>query len=173
MNLGICILALPLVILAGGTGWLRYQFEAHGGWIGQHGNLLEAVARIFFFLLAAGAGIMIFSRLRDRLNRETADLDPPVQPDVAWLQSLQSSAANRITEDDRKAIAMFVELIVDPARRRSRLTETIDLDERAVVQQVSISFSLPNADDGGRALYVPVLQPLKGDLEGAQIGRRG
>ncbi|MFF0177345.1 hypothetical protein [Micromonospora profundi] len=164
MNLGIFIVALPLVMLAGSTGWLRYRFEARGGWVGQHGDLLEAVARIVFFLLAAGVGILIFRRLRDRLNHETVDPEPPVQPDVAWLQSLQSSAASRITEDDRKAIAMFVELVVDPARRRSRLTETIDLDERAVVQQVSISFSLPDADDGGRMLYVPVLQPLKGEL---------
>ncbi|SCG39529.1 hypothetical protein [Micromonospora inositola] len=164
MNFAIYILAIPLIILAGGTGWLRHRFDGNGGWIGRHGDLLEAAGRIFFFLLAAAVGLLIFSRLRDRLGRETADPEPPVDPDVAWLQELQKSAASRITEDDRKAIAMFVELIVDPARRRSRLTETIDLDERAVVQQVSISFSLPHAENGGRVLYVPVVQPRKGEL---------
>ncbi|SCL20522.1 hypothetical protein GA0070624_2018 [Micromonospora rhizosphaerae] len=164
MNLVICVLGVPLVILAGSTGWLRHRFDGNGGWSGRHGDLLEAAGRIFFLFLAASVGILIFSRLRDRLSRETADPEPPADPDVAWLQDLQKSAASRITEDDRKAIAMFVELIVDPARRRSRLTETIDLDERAVVQHVSISFSLPHTDNGGRVLYVPVVQPRKGEL---------
>lgn len=164
VNVTIFVFALPVVTLAGSTGWLRHRFDENGGWLARHGDLLEAAGRIFFLLLAAGAGVWIFSRLRERLNHETADPEPPVEPDVAWLQDLQKSAANRITEDDRKAIAMFVELIVDPARRRSRLTETIDLDERAVVQQVSISFSLPHADDGGRVFYVPIVQPRKGEL---------
>ncbi|MFC4018842.1 hypothetical protein ACFOW4_12945 [Micromonospora sp. GCM10011542] len=107
---------------------------------------------------------MIFGRLRQSLGEEKAVAQRPGQPDVPWLQRLQASAIERLTEHDRKAIAMFVELIVDPASSRSRLTETIDLDERAVTQQVSISFTLPDAEDGGRALYIPVLQPMKGEL---------
>ncbi|WP_130332393.1 hypothetical protein [Micromonospora kangleipakensis] len=164
MNLAICVVAVPLAVLAGATGWLRHRFDGYDGWLHDHGDLLEAAARMLLLLPAIALAMWIFARLRERLSHDTPMPEQPTQPDVAWLQGLQTSAIERLTEHDRKAIALFVELIVDPARSRSRLTEVIDLDHRAVTQQVTISFSLPTAEDGGQALYVPVLQPMKGEL---------
>ncbi|MFE9691536.1 hypothetical protein [Micromonospora sp. NPDC005806] len=164
MNFTICLVAVPLAILAGGTGWLRDLVDEDPGWLADHGNLLEAVARIVALLPAIVLGAWIFHRLRERLINDNGKSDAPAQPDVDWLQDLQRSAIDRLEQHDRKAIALFVQLIIDPARGRSRLTEVIDLDHRAVTQQVTITFSLPPTEDGGKAFYIPVLQPLKGEL---------
>lgn len=164
MNLAFAGAAAVLVTAAGATGWLRHRLDAYGEWFVRNGNLLEGLARTLCLTAALILGGVIFSRLRQRLGEEKTVAQRPGQPDVPWLQRLQASAAERLSEQDRKAITMFVELIVDPARSRSRLAETVDLDERAVRQQVSISFALPDAEEGGRALYIPILQPIKGEL---------
>lgn len=164
MNIAFAGAAAVLVTAAGATGWLRHRLDEYGEWFVRNGNLLEGLARTLCLTAALILGGVIFSRLRQRLGEEKTVAQRPGQPDVPWLQRLQASAAERLSEQDRKAITMFVELIVDPARSRSRLAETVDLDERAVRQQVSISFALPDAEDGGRALYIPILQPIKGEL---------
>ncbi|MET9298693.1 hypothetical protein ABZX66_05145 [Micromonospora aurantiaca] len=162
MNLIICVVAAPLVILAGSTGWLRHQFDAQGGWLATHGDWLEGAARLFFLVLAVGIALLMFGRLRERLAGETKVVETPVLPSISTLRRLQAAAVDGY-QQDADAVALFVELIVDPGKFRSRLTEAIDHDERAVVQQVTVSFSLPLLDANG-PLYLPVLQPLKGEL---------
>ena len=163
-NVVIGLVAVLLTILAGATGWLRYRFKQESGWLHDYADVLEAGARVTLVLISAGLALWIFARLRERLGRDQPMSESVTPPDVAWLQGLQEAARERLDAQDRAAIALFTELIVDPARCRSRLTEVIDLDDRAVTQQVTISFSLPATEDDGKALYVPVLQPMKGEL---------
>ncbi|MGC5384396.1 hypothetical protein ACPXCJ_07885 [Micromonospora chalcea] len=150
------------MILASLTGWFRDEFDDRGGWWAEHDDLLEAGARFLFLILAMVIAAVMFRRLRERLAQETKVAETPVLSAIPQLWRLKAAAVEGY-RNDADAVALFVEMTVDPARFRSRLTETIDHDERSVAQQVTVSFSLPLSTIRG-PLYVPVLQPIKGEL---------
>lgn len=88
--------------------------------------------------------------------------DSIFQPDRSWLRDRLKDIYGR--PNDTSAAQAFVELIIDPARYRTRVIETIGLDGRSIVQEVSVEFALPVEIDGAPYAYLPVLLPIKGEL---------
>jgi hypothetical protein len=132
----------------------------------EFGDWYEGLGRAGCLLLAVALGYVIFRRLRNTLRRERDHTpDPPSQPSINWLQKLQVSAANRLeTTYDEDAVRTFVALITEPTRHRSRVAESITLEERVITQHVSVEFALPRIDPCHTARYLPLLAPMKGQL---------
>lgn len=90
--------------------------------------------------------------------------DPPFNPDERSLAELQRSVSITSHGIDTKGLLAFIELLINPARYRIRVAETIDLTERRILQQVSVELALPSTVLSAKHLYLPVLMPLKGEL---------
>lgn len=84
--------------------------------------------------------------------------------DFKQLFALQSTVSKEQFEQDANSIVPFLELVTNPASCRSRVVETIDLQQHAIRQKVSIEYALPPVPDGADFLFLPISQPRKGEL---------
>jgi hypothetical protein len=118
------------------------------------------------YLAAAGVVLGVFALvLVSRYKPAEAPSNGHIfQPDVDWLFDLRNDAAKQRFNRESGALISFVEPLVNPARCRSRVVETIDLDGRCMRQRVTVEFSLPDGIVGDHELYLPVVHPPKGDL---------
>jgi hypothetical protein len=145
--------ALLLLAAAATSGW-------HSN---HHGQLAEGYVRGAFLAVAAIFGLVAVVLVpRTRLEEPTGE--PIFQPDEGWIAGLQEEATKRRFASDAGAVISFLELVTNPASCRSRVVETIDLDGHAVQQRVTVEFVLPDEALKSEALYLPILQPLKGEL---------
>lgn len=160
-------------------------------WMPRFRTLLCCVVSVGCFIVVCGNGILY--HLRSGLERATArallvvvaivvswiayhidwrklianntnKADPPFQPDERSLAELQRGVNLDSLALDTKGLVTFIELMTDPARYRTRVSETVDLAERQITQQVSIELSIPHAALSAKYLYLPILMPLKGEL---------
>jgi hypothetical protein len=90
--------------------------------------------------------------------------DPPFQPDEISLAQLQGSIKPDMQSLDKRGVLAFIELLVNLARYRIRVAETVEFAERGLIHHVSVEFSLPASALSAKFLYLPVLMPLKGEL---------
>ncbi|WP_433301414.1 hypothetical protein ACQP2F_06025 [Actinoplanes sp. CA-030573] len=140
----------------------------------------ELFARVAAGLAAAVITVGLFRCRRDRLSAEDCVHPGLAIPRDTWLDDLSAEAARRIRfqtpksptnpagdpvpDDFREAVAVFVELIMNPAKHRVRVAETIDLEGSLMVQRVTVELALPPGWDRAKFLYLPVLHPVKGEL---------
>lgn len=150
----LAVLALLLLIgstIVGPIGWWTK-------------GLVEGLARGSFLIMAVWIGILSFVRMRRDASNGKPIPDPIYQPGIEWLAKLQDVTSLNFSEFDKGAVISFFELLTRPERYRSRVVETIDLDGRGIRQHVAVEFVLPAAALEGEYLYLPLLQPLKGEL---------
>jgi hypothetical protein len=149
----IALVSLTSIVLAATTGWLTPQHPAS----------TEEKARIALLALAVVTGFVSVLILM-RLPRERYQPSPPNQPDIEWLARLQEEISKPTFNHDPRALITFIALITNQSDYRSRVVETIDLDGRSINRHVSVEFVLPSNVAESKSLYLPVLQPVMGDL---------
>jgi hypothetical protein len=152
--------AFVLAVAGLSTGLFRRYFN-------DHANLYEAIFKGLCLLTALALGVVIYRRLKSNLGANSTKNPPtPLQPTLEYLYRIQADAAQHLEETFTKAaVVTFISLITSPTRHRSRVIESIGLEERVARQRVSIEFSLPEIPDtkeGSR--YVPLFSPSKGQL---------
>jgi hypothetical protein len=147
---------LVLLCLAATSGWLRILF-------GTHHPDSEGFVRGACLMAALAAGVIADRLRRAWLLAETKTDDEVRQPEVNRLIELQHSVSDDNLQYDYGSVTTFIELIVNAGPHRSRVVETVDFEGRAITQHVSIEFTLPGSASA-ETLYVPVLQPIKGEL---------
>lgn len=145
---------------------------AVGGWserLGLPDNRSEGFVRVGALLGALVVGVWLFSRSRNQALAEssTGQRPPsemaPERLELPKLVALQTEAAS-LVEDARHTVALFADMVADPERYRTRVSETIDVEGRIVRQTVSTEFRLRGIEKVDPHLYIPVLQPSKGEL---------
>jgi hypothetical protein len=152
--------AFVLAVTGLSTGLFRRHFH-------NHANAYEATIKGICILGALALGALIYRRLKSSLGGNSAEIPPtPLQPTLDYLYRIQAAAAQHLEETFTKAaVVTFISLITSPTRHRSRVIESIGLEERAARQQVSIEFSLPAIPDAKEnSRYVPLFSPSKGQL---------
>ena len=146
----LAILALLLFAAFAISGWQSNQFS-------------EGLTRAALLVASASLGLVaVFVTPRTRLKEPTGDKVP--QPDDGWIADLQEEATRRRFAESEGAVISFIELVTNPARCRSRVVETIDLDGHAVQQRVTVEYALSDEALESKALYLPIFQPVKGEL---------
>lgn len=144
--------------------------SASSGWLAHlehdHNPRTEAAVRLVCLVVALVCGTTAYRIRRAALLAEKPSSVLVSQPGMLWLADLQKSVASGALQHDYAAISSFIELITNPARHRSRVVENIDFKDRAIQQYVSVEVTLPNvaSDERSPTLYLPVLQPIKGEL---------
>lgn len=146
--------ALATLSLAVVTGWLTPRYSAS----------VEGIGRGVFGAIAIVLGYMAVRILMKLPLSAPPQHGPAYQPDIDWLARLQEEISEPRLDHEPGALVTFIDLITDPSKYRSRVAETIDLDGRSINKQVSVEFVLPNGALQARALYLPILQPVMGDL---------
>ncbi|SNT32214.1 hypothetical protein SAMN05421812_104479 [Asanoa hainanensis] len=132
-----------------------------------NGGFHEGIVRGACAVAAGVLGVIVFRRLKRNLaGASDADNTAAMQPSIDYLQSLQARAADHLEDVyTKEAVVTFISLITARARHRSRVIESIDLEERIATQHVSIEYNLPLvADDKGESRFIPLLLPPKGQL---------
>ncbi|HEV7934380.1 MAG TPA: hypothetical protein VGP70_18980 [Actinomadura sp.] len=124
----------------------------------------EGMTRGLLLISALSLGFWALTRARGVVASEHRVDDPIFRPGLLWLDELQRSTSLTFSERDDGAVLSFIELLTSPGRYRSRVAEAIDLDGRDIKQRVSVEFTLPREALTSKSLYLPVLQPLKGEL---------
>jgi hypothetical protein len=130
-------------------------------------NLYEGIAKGLCILGACYFGLVVFKRLKGNLGTDSPAGPPaPMQPTIEYLYRIQAAAAKHLEDTfTKEGVVTFVSLITTPTRHRSRVVESISLEERVARQEVSVEFSLPAISNSkGGARYVPLFLPLKGQL---------
>jgi hypothetical protein len=146
--------ALASLSLAVLTGWLTPG----------HSASVEGISRSVLGVTAVLLGYLAV-RVLMKLPPPTPPLHSPAyQPDIDWLAQLQEEISEPRLEHEPEALISFIEFITNPSQHRSRVAETIDLDGRSINKQVSVEFILPNGAPQAKSLYLPILQPVMGDL---------
>jgi hypothetical protein len=150
------VLSLASLSLAVSSGWLTPQHSAAAEGITR--GVLGGVA-----LLSGYVALRILMKLPEPARPHHG---PAYQPNIDWVAQLQQEISAPRLEHQPKALLTFMGLITTLAQHRSRVVETIDLDGRSINKQVSIEFVLPESaiDDSVSSLYLPILQPVIGDL---------
>jgi hypothetical protein len=193
------LLALILLVAGLASGWIRPH-------IAETGKTIEGLIRAVCLVVALYVGFKLYRRLHRSLSskptswRAGSNDDSPIpdgdvfQPEGLALRHLQKETPNWLGGHDVNAVICFIELVSNTARRRIRVSETIDFAGYEIRQQVAVEFDLhqaveevdgtqtrpnkrPAADDDAAIrddpkppvtsfayLYLPVLQPLKGEL---------
>jgi len=150
--------------LIGLIGFVALAFAAVTGWLTpSHTRLTEAIVRAICFA-AAVAFLSLALRVLMRLKPVQVQPEPIYQPDIDWLAHLQEEISDPRYEYRAGALIAFIELITRPAEYRSRVAETIDLEGRGIHQRVSVELVIPASDFDNEYFYLPILQPVKGDL---------
>lgn len=146
------------------AGLVALSFAATTGWLTHHhAAATETAARgICLFLAVASCVVALWILMG--FKSATAPPEPIYQPDIEWLSRLQEEITNPRYEYRTGALITFIELITNPAEYRSRVAESIDLEGRGINQRVSVEFVIPPDDLDNQYFYLPVLQPVKGDL---------
>lgn len=90
--------------------------------------------------------------------------DQAYQPDEKWLAELQTHVKPDMQRLDTRGVLAFIDILVNPARYRVRVAETVDFIDRSLRQQVAVEFSIPASALDAKYLYLPVLMPIKGEL---------
>jgi DNA-directed RNA polymerase subunit RPC12/RpoP len=156
---GLCVVAILFLAVAFDSGW---PFHTHTG-VHFGGYLVRGVC----MALTLVVGLVAYKLSKRQLtlyDRRKGAQDPVFQPGEEWLAARQRDAFKYRSKYDGAAIDAFVKLTVDPARYRSRVSETVDLDGNGFIQQVSVEFTLPDSALDAEYLYLPILSPLKGEL---------
>ena len=146
--------ALTSLSLAAVSGWLTPRYSAS----------VEGVSRGILGAMAAVFGYMAVRVLMKLTPPTLPRHNPAYQPDIDWLARLQEDISKPRIEHEPGALITFIDLITGPSQYRSRVAETIDLHGRSINKQVSVEFVLPNGALQAKSLYLPILQPVMGDL---------
>lgn len=148
------VIALGLLGLAACTGWLRPHEAAWAEGVARAAALIIAISLSYAVLRVVTRG------------RKAAPGQPEsiYEPDIDWLAHLQGKVTKSRFQHDSAALISFIELVTNPADYRSRVAETIDLDGRSIKKRVWVEFVLPSNVVESDSLYLPVLQPVTGDL---------
>lgn len=154
--------ALVIVALVAFGGALTGGLERREFGVGS--RLGEAVIRVGMLIVAVVFGVWAFGRMRDSVTEQGVTDDPIYHPDVLLFIELQEAALAQIANGEDGPYATFVELLVDPARYRSRVVETIDTESNVIRQRVSIEYHLPSEAVGKGPVYLPVMHLPKGTL---------
>jgi hypothetical protein len=145
----------------------------------------ETRLRLACLALASTLGIAILLRVLRVVRENDYPRFHVPQPNNRRLRERQRAGIDLLI-NARGAVVSFVEMIVSPERYRPRVVETIDFEARIIRQSVSVEFLTPDiariepprtalgkAEAGGPAvsvglrdkfLYIPILQPFKGEL---------
>lgn len=156
----LCALISLACFISAASGWPT-------DWLGRSNDepLIRISTSFTLILVALLSGWLLYRADWHRLIVSTKNVpDPPFQPDERSIAELQGSVNLTSGDIDTKGLLAFIEFLANPARYRVRLSETIDLAERQLVQQVSVEIALPGGALSAKYLYVPVLMPLKGEL---------
>lgn len=150
------VLSLTALSLAVSSGWLTPQ----------HSAAAEGITRGVLGGVALLSGYIALRILMNLPEPARPHHDPAYQPNIDWVAQLQLGISAPRLEHQPKALLAFMDLITTLTQHRSRVVETIDLDGRSINKQVSIEFVLPESamDDSIDSLYLPILQPVIGDL---------
>jgi hypothetical protein len=134
------------------------------GWLTPgHPASFEGVTRAILAGIGIGLGYVAL-RVLMRLRQPQPEPRRSYQPDIEWLARLQEEISEPRLEHEPGALITFIDLITNRAGYRSRVAETIELDGRSINKQVSVEFVLPRNILEAKSLYLPVLQPVMGDL---------
>ena len=145
--------SLAAFFFAAATGWMTPRYS----------SFLEGAARAAFLIVALAVGYLAL-RILMHLKPAQAQRERILQPDIDWLAQLQQDITSTSFGYGTGALIAFIELITSPAQYRSRVAETIDLEGRNINKRVSVEFVLPKNILDSESFYLPVLQPVKGDL---------
>jgi hypothetical protein len=139
-------------------------FAASTGWLTpRHSPTVEGIARALLALIAIVLGYTSL-RVVMRLKTQRSHQPPEYRADINWIAQLQEEIAQPRLDHEPGALIAFIDLITNPAKYRSRVAETVDLDGRSINKRVSVEFVLPSNVLGSKSLYLPILQPVVGDL---------
>jgi hypothetical protein len=162
--------SLPRKIAAGMVGVLSLaslSLAVSSGWLTpQHSAATEGIIRGLLGGVALLSGYVALRILMKLPEPPRPHHGPAYQPNIDWVAQLQQAISAPRLEHQPRALLTFMDLITTLAQHRSRVVETIDLDGRSINKQVSIEFVLPESaiDDSVNSLYLPILQPVVGDL---------